>query len=126
MGSLLKSAAGGLLVLEMWALMGYALGTIARGPALSVGLGLVWALVVENLLRGVGSLLGPIESVTHLLPGTAAGSLIGAIVDVGSNPTDTPGVLDVVSGNQALITVLVYAVALPLMALALVRRRDVT
>ena len=126
MGSLLKSAAGGLLVLEMWALMGYALGTLARGPALSVGLGLVWALVVENLLRGVGSLLGPIESVTHVLPGTSAGSLIGAIVDVGSNPTDTPGVLDVVSGDQALITVLVYAVALPSLVLVLVRRRDVT
>ncbi len=126
MSVLLKSAAGGLLVLEMWALLGYALGTLARGPALSVGLGLVWALVVENLLRGVGSLLGPIESVTHVLPGTSAGSLIGAIVDVGANPTDTPGVLDVVSGGQALITVLVYAVALPAIVVLLVRRRDVT
>ena len=126
MSVLLKSTAGGLLVLEMWALLGYALGTLARGPALSVGLGLVWALVVENLLRGVGSLLGPIESVTHVLPGTSAGSLIGAIVDVGANPTDTPGVLDVVSGGQALITVLVYAVALPAIVVLLVRRRDVT
>ena len=124
-GLLLKSAAGGLLVLEMWALLGYALGTLARGPALSVGLGLVWALVIENLLRGVGSLLGPIESLTHVLPGTAAGSLIGAIIDVGANPTDTPGVLDVVAGGQALITVLVYAMALPVVAIALVRRRDV-
>jgi hypothetical protein len=60
-----------------------------------------------------------------VLPGTAAASLIGAIIDVGSNPTDTPGVLDVVSGDQALITVLVYAMALPLVALALVRRRDI-
>jgi len=125
-GALLKSAAGGLLVLEMWALLGYALGTLARGPALAVGLGLVWALVVENLLRGVGSLLGPVESVTHVLPGTAAGSLIGAIVDVGANPSDTPGVLDVVAGGQALLTVLLYAVALPLLVLVLVRRRDVT
>ena len=48
------------------------LGTLARGPALAVGLGLVWTLVVENLLRGVGALLGPIESLTHVLPGTAA------------------------------------------------------
>ncbi len=125
MGMLLKSAAGGLLVLEMWALLGYALGTLARGPALAVGLGLVWALVVENLLRGVGSLLGPVESVTHVLPGTAAGSLIGAIVDVGANPSDTPGVLDVVAGDQALLTVLLYAVALPALVLVLVRRRDV-
>lgn len=123
-GALAESAGGGLLVLEMWALMGFALGTIARGPALSVGLGLVWALVVENLLRGVGALLGPVESLTHVLPGTAGGSLIGSLVGVGG-PDDTPGVLDVVSGDQALLTVLVYVVALPLLALALVRRRDV-
>ena len=50
-------SARGLLVMEMWALTGYFLGTVARGPALSVGLGLVWALVIENLLRGVGTLL---------------------------------------------------------------------
>ena len=55
----------------MWALTGFLLGTVARGPALSVGLGLVWALVVENLLRGVGALLGAVEAFTKVLPGTA-------------------------------------------------------
>jgi ABC-2 type transport system permease protein len=124
LGALAESAGGGLLVLEMWALMGFALGTLARGPALSVGLGLVWALVVENLLRGVGALLGPVESLTHVLPGTAGGSLIGSLVGVGG-PDETPGVLDVVSGDQALLTVLVYAVALPVAVVLLVRRRDV-
>jgi len=124
--SVLKSMAGGLLVLEMWALMGFALGTLARGPALSVGLGLVWLLVVENLLRGVGALLGPVETATHVLPGTAGGSLVGALLGGSVDPGDTPGVLDVVSGGQALVTVLVYAVALPVLALVVVRRRDVT
>ena len=59
------SLGAGLLVLGMWALTGFLLGTLARGPALSVGLGLVWALVVENLLRGVGELLGPVEAFTN-------------------------------------------------------------
>ena len=120
-----KSLGGGMLVLEMWALAGFALGTVARGPALSVGLGLVWALVLENLLRGVGALLGPVESFTTILPGTAAGSLVGALVEIGDNPNDTPGVLDVLSGAQATVTVLAYVVVLPLLALALIRRRDV-
>ena len=120
-----KSLGGGMLVLEMWALAGFALGTLARGPALSVGLGLVWALVLENLLRGVGALLGPVESFTTILPGTAAGSLVGALVGIGDNPNDTPGVLDVLSGTQATVTVLAYVVVLPLLALALIRRRDV-
>lgn len=125
LGSVTKSALAGTLVLEMWALAGFALGTVARGPALSVGLGLVWALVVENLLRGVGVLLGPVETLTHVLPGTAAGSLVGALVGVGS-PDDTPGVIDVISGTQAVWTVLAYAVLLPVVSLVLVRRRDVT
>ena len=35
----------------MWAAAGVLLGVLARGPALAVWLGLVWSLVVENLLR---------------------------------------------------------------------------
>jgi hypothetical protein len=122
---LAESVGGGILVLEMWALVGFALGTVARGPALSVGLGLVWALVIENLLRGVGALLGPVESFTTVLPGTAAGSLVGALVDAGGNPSGTPGVLTVLSGTQATVTVAAYVVLLPLLAVVLVRRRDV-
>lgn len=124
-GSVLESVLAGVLVLEMWALTGFALGTLARGPALSVGLGLVWALVVENLLRGVGSLLGAVEALTHVLPGTAAGSLVGSLIGVDAGG-GTPGVVDAISGTQATWTVLAYVVALPLLSLALVRRRDVT
>ena len=124
-GQLVESVLGGVLVIELWALIGYALGTLARGPALSVGLGLVWALVVENLLRGVGALLGPVEQLTHALPGTAAGSLVGALIDVESNPNQTPGVLSVLPGDQALLVVGAYAVAVTLLVLVLVRRRDV-
>lgn len=125
-GSLTAAVLGGVLVLEMWVLLGFALGTLARGPALAVGLGLVWGLVVENLLRGVGSLLGPVESLTHVLPGTAAGSLVGALIDVGGSPGDTPGVLDVLSGPQAVVTVCVYAVSAAALTLGLIGRRDVT
>jgi ABC-2 type transport system permease protein len=124
-GDLGISLAVGLLVMNMWALAGFLLGTVARGPALSVGLGLVWALVVENLLRGVGELLGPVEAFTKILPGTSAGSLVGSIVGVGG-PDPTPGVLDLLTGPQATALLAAYVVALPVVALALVRRRDVT
>jgi len=118
------SLAAAYLVLGMWALAGYLLGTLARGPALSVGLGLVWALVVENLLRGVGELLGAVDAFTRVLPGTSAGSLIGSIVGVGG-PNATPGVLDTMTGPQATAVLLAYVVALPAAALVVVRRRDV-
>ena len=125
LGSVGEAFGAGFLVLEMWALLGFLLGTLARGPALSVGLGLVWALVVENLLRGVGQLLGWVENLTEVLPGTAAGSLIGSIVGIGVGD-GTPGVVDTVPGTQAAITVAVYVALAVLGSVALVRRRDVT
>jgi ABC-type transport system involved in multi-copper enzyme maturation permease subunit len=113
------------LILLMWALVGFGLGTLARGPALSVGLGLVWALVLENLLRGVGALLSPVEAFTHLTPGTAAGSLVGAFVGVAPGGQTDPGVLDVLSRERSLLTLAAYVVLVPLATLLLVRRRDV-
>jgi len=109
------------LILLMWALVGFGLGTLARGPALSVGLGLVWALVLENLLRGVGTLLSVVEAFTLLTPGTAAGSLVGAFVGV----TGDPGVIDVLSRERSLVTLAAYVVLVPAATLLLVRRRDV-
>jgi len=123
-GDVVFSLGVGLLVMGMWALAGFLLGTLARGPALSVGLGLVWALVVENLLRGVGQLLGVVEAFTKVLPGTGAGSLVGSIVGVGG-PDPTPGVLDALTGPQATAVLAAYIVALPAVALIVVRRRDV-
>jgi len=123
-GAVLQSVLAGCLVLELWALAGYTIGTLARGPALAVGLGLVWTLVVENLLRGVGSLLGPIESLTHVLPGTAAGSLVGSLIGV--QPGDgTPGVLDVLSGTRATWTIVAYLLAFLVVTLGITQRRDV-
>lgn len=124
-GPVVESVLAGCLVLELWALAGYAVGTLARGPALAVGLGLVWVLVVEPLLRGVGSLLGPVEALTRGLPGTAAGSLVGSIIGTGG-PDPTPGVLDVLAGERAAVSAGAWVVALALFSIALVRRRDVT
>jgi hypothetical protein len=114
------------LVMEMWALAGYLLGTLARGPALSVGLGLVWALVIENLLRGVGTSLSWVDSFTHVLPQTATGSLVGQMIGTVSGPNDTPGLLTTLSFERGLWTTLAYVVLLPAVTWWLVRRRDVT
>ena len=125
LGDTAQAVGVGFLVMEMWALAGYLLGTVARGPALSVGLGLVWALVIENLLRGVGASLSWVESFTHVLPGTAAGSLVGQMIGNVGGPDDTPGLLDTLSFDRALWTTVAYAVLLPLITWWLVRRRDV-
>jgi ABC-2 type transport system permease protein len=123
----LAAAVGtGLLVFAMWTGAGVLVGTLARSPALAVGLGLVWALVVENLLRGVGGLLGPVETLTEFLPGTAAGSLVGAL-GVGTEPAGgTPGVLTVLDAAPAAALLAAYIVLFAVAALTLVSRRDVT
>jgi ABC-2 type transport system permease protein len=124
--SLARSAAGACLVLGMWAAAGIFLGTVTRGPALSVGLGLVWTLVVENLLRGAAGLLDGLSVVTDRLPGTAAGSLAGALGVPASGPDATPGVLTVLGGPSAVGTVALYLLVFLVVAAVVVRRRDLS
>lgn len=128
---LAQGAGAGLLILGMYAAFGATLGVLTRSPALSVGLGLVWALVIENLLRGVAGLLGPVEAVTDALPGTAAGSLAGALGAAGEStgggpsPGGAPGVLSVLDGGPATALLLCYAAVFMVLTAVLVRRRDV-
>jgi ABC-type transport system involved in multi-copper enzyme maturation permease subunit len=125
-GELAESVGAGLLVLGMWTTAGVLLGTLARSPALAVGLGLVWVLAVENLLRGVSGLLGGLAVLTDHLPGTAAGSLVGALTPGAQGDGGTPGVLTALPGPTALVAVAAYLVAFTAASLLLMRRRDLT
>jgi ABC-type transport system involved in multi-copper enzyme maturation permease subunit len=121
-GQAVRGIVTGIAILGMWTLAGVLIGAIARGPALAVGLGLVWVLVVENLLRGVAGIFKPIKVITDHLPGTAAGSMAGAMRTV-QGPA-TPGVLDVLSRTESLIVLVVYVAIFVGGTLWLVRRRD--
>ncbi|MEU1549110.1 ABC transporter permease [Nocardia sp. NPDC005745] len=112
----------GVLILGMWTLAGALIGAVARGPALAVGLGLVWVLVVENLLRGVAAIFAPIEVITDHLPGTAAGSLAGAMRTV-DGPA-TPGVSQVLSRSESVVVLVVYVVLFAACTIWLMRKRD--
>ena len=123
---LAEGLGGALLIVATWAAAGALIGIVARGPALAVGLGLVWILVVENLLRGVASVLGPLESVTDVLPGTAAGSLAGALGAASESEIGgAPGVLTVLTGAQSIGLLSAYLAAFVLSAALVVSRRDV-
>ena len=125
-GDWLQALGAGLLVLGMWAAAGVLVGVLTRSPALGVGLGLLWALVVENLLRGVSGALSAIAVVTDHLPGSAAGSLVGALSATQGEPVDpAPGVLAVLGGTTATGWLVGYLAAFAVLALVLVKRRDV-
>jgi ABC-2 type transport system permease protein len=125
-GDWLSALGTGIVVLGMWAAAGVLVGVLTRSPALGVGLGLVWALVVENLLRGVGGVLDAIGPVTDHLPGTAAGSLVGALSRAQTvSGTGTPGVFATLTGPVATGWLAVYLAGFMIVALLVVRRRDV-
>ena len=124
LGDLAASYGGGVLILGMWAAAGVLLGVLARGPALAVGLGLVWSLVVENLLRGVANALPSIEPITNRMPGSSAGSVAGALGATDVADGGAPGVLHALSGVAAVGWTAGYLVVCVAVALALVTRRD--
>ncbi|RKR92270.1 ABC-type transport system involved in multi-copper enzyme maturation permease subunit [Micromonospora pisi] len=113
-----------LLIYAMWAAAGVLVGTLTRSPALAVGLGLVWSLAVENLLRGVANVLEPVEAVANLLPGTAAGSLAGALGARTFADEGVPGVLAILDGGPATLLLAGYTVAFAVAAALLLTRRD--
>lgn len=122
----LRGLGAGTLIMLMWGLLGALAGIAFRGTALAVGLGLVWALVLENLLRLSAQLVDVFDSVQRVLPGVNAGSLVAALGGVGQGEaTGTPGVGAVVGGGQAAVVLAVYAVAFVLIAATMLRRRDV-
>lgn len=126
-GDLVKGFASGWLIVAMWAVGGLFLGVLVRGTAMAVGLGLVWALAVENLVRGFANLIGFIDELQRWLPGTNAGSLVAALgaPPVG-DPLGTPGVNDVVGGAQAAAVLAAYVVVFAGVAALVFHRRDVT
>jgi ABC-2 type transport system permease protein len=125
LGALAKGLGGALLIAATWAAGGALIGILTRSPALSIGLGLVWVLIVENLLRSVASLLGPLEAVTNVLPGTAAGSLAGALgAATDGEAGGAPGVLTVLTGAASVGLLALYLVAFLAAAALVISRRD--
>lgn len=124
LGDLIQGFGAGFLIAFMWCLLGAALAILFRSLALPIGLGLVWALVIENLIRSVAApLLDSFETLQKGLPGVNAGSLVAAL----SGQTGaTPGVVAAVDGTQATLVLLAYVALFALVAGFLLSRRDVT
>jgi len=124
-GHLAAGYAGGVLVLSTWAGIGAALAVMLRSVALPVGLGIVWALGIENLVSAMaGTMLSALEPIRDVLPGVNAGSLVAALTPerIGS---PAPGVADTVSSGRAVSTLVLYVVVAAMIAAWSHRRRDV-
>lgn len=123
---IVRGIAAGWLILAMWSLFGVMLALLARSTALAIGLGLVWFLVVENLVGGFASLAEALATVNRALPGVNAGSLAGAFRAAGQTGAATGQPPSAVGATQAALVTLAYAAAFALLAGFVLRRRDVT
>ncbi|NED96174.1 ABC transporter permease [Phytoactinopolyspora alkaliphila] len=126
-GEAAQALGAGALIFGMWTAAGAFVGVLTRSPALAVGLGLVWSMAVENLLRGVSGILPGLEYVTDVLPGTAAGSLAGALGAGDQADGDgAPGVLTILDAGPAAVLLAGYLVVFVLVATTVSARRDLT
>ncbi|TXL61858.1 ABC transporter permease [Aeromicrobium terrae] len=125
-GHLANGYLGGVLILSVWALVGGVLAVALRSVALPVGLGIVWALGIENLVSAMAdSVLDALQPVRDVFPGVNAGSLVAALTpeQIGTPP---PGVSDAVSGGRAVATLVAYLVVAVLAGAWFHRHRDVS
>jgi ABC-2 type transport system permease protein len=117
------------LILAVWAALGIALGVLSRGTALAIGVGILYALVVEGLVSAFAGQIRLLEPLVEMFLRANAYSLVESLgastADVENNgPGSFSGPW--VGGEQAVVALLGYVVVLLLLSGFLLRRRDVT
>jgi ABC-type transport system involved in multi-copper enzyme maturation permease subunit len=125
---LLRAMAGGWLILFAWASLGVLLGVLTRGTSLAIGVGILYALVIEGLLSAFAdsvSLLEPLTQVFLRANGYSLAAALGASADAieGNGPGAYPGPF--VSSGQALVALVATVAVLAGLAGFVLRRRDV-
>ncbi|MHB9111018.1 MAG: ABC transporter permease [Thermoleophilia bacterium] len=67
------------LIMAAWASVGVLLAVLSRGTALAIGLGIIYGLVIENLITVFGRQIELLSSLSDLLLRTSGYSLIHAL-----------------------------------------------
>lgn len=126
-GDVIRAMVVGWLILDMWCMFGFSLAILLQGTTLSIGLGLVWILVVENVVRATAPLVDVISTVEKILPGVNAGSLVAALggLTALSGSTGGTGIAAIVGGAQALWTVVIYLLVFGAVGAVMIRQRDI-
>jgi ABC-2 type transport system permease protein len=123
---ILKGIGIGWLVFSMWTSFGMVLAYLFRQSGLAIGIGLVYMLVLENIILGLLTGIGgtTFTNIARALPSTPAGALTETL---GHAASFLGGASTSVSlgGGQALAELLGYFFVFTLLGLAMVLRRDV-
>ena len=125
---LVRGLAAGWFILAAWAALGVLLAVASRGTALAIGIGILYALVIEGLLSSLASQVSWLEGLVEYFLRANAYSLVAALgVPAASLADNGPGSFTgpFVSGGQAIAVLAAYATGLLLLAGLLLRQRDV-
>lgn len=118
----LQGIGAGWLILIVFAAFGIFLATLFRSTALSIGLGLVYLLVLENLFLALAPQSDTVADVGKALPAKNAVDLASSFGEVPQG-FGAPG--EVVDATQAALVLGAYAVGFILLSALLFWRRDV-
>lgn len=128
-GTIAQGVGAGWLILAVWCAFGTLLAVFSRGTSLAIGIGVLYAFVIEGLLSALASQVSVLDQIVQFFLRANAYSLVTGLGvsadDVrGNGPGSFSGPF--VSTGQALAVLTVYAVAFLSVSGFLLRRRDVT
>jgi ABC-type transport system involved in multi-copper enzyme maturation permease subunit len=125
---LLRGLGAGWLILAVWAAFGILLAVLSRGTSLAVGIGILYALVIEGLLSALASEVSLLDRLVELFLRANGYSLVAALGVSAQDVADRgPGSFSgpFVGGGQALLVLASYLAVLLMASGWLLRRRDV-
>jgi ABC-type transport system involved in multi-copper enzyme maturation permease subunit len=126
---LIRAVAAGWFVLATWAALGVLLAVVSRGTALAIGLGILYALVIEGLLSALASEVGWLDALVEYFLRANAYSLVVAIgVPTTALVDNGPGSFfgPFVGAGQAIFVMSAYAICFLVLSAILIRQRDVS
>jgi ABC-2 type transport system permease protein len=123
-----RAMAAGWLILAVWASFGLLLAVVSRGTSLAIGIGILYALVIEGLISAFADAVSFLQPVTEFFLRANAYSLVKAVgLSVSGAAGNGPGSFSgpYVSTAQALLVLLAYLAGFLALSGFLLRRRDV-
>jgi ABC-2 type transport system permease protein len=125
---LARALAAGWLMLAVWAALGVLLGIATRGTSLAIGVGILYALVIEGLLSAFADSVNALEPLTDVFlraNGYSLARALGSSVD--SIESSGPGSFGgpFVAAGQAVAVLVAFVAVFAALSGVLLRRRDV-
>jgi ABC-2 type transport system permease protein len=126
---ILRAVATGWFVFATWAAFGVLLAVASRGTALAIGLGILYALIIEGLLSALAGEVGWLDAFVEYFLRANAYSLVKAVgVPTSALADNGPGSYfgPFVGAGQAIFVMSAYGVCFLVLSAALLRHRDVS